>query len=100
MNVLKSYMFKDKDPVIDVIRTLVQIMAGGRNNLAPTIRQISEDSGVSVGCMYNWFYGATRSPRWSHVAAVAAVLGAPVQVGREIVGRKRADLKLVRGGKA
>ena len=64
----KSYNFKDKDPVIDHLRTLVQ-------DSGASYQELRDQSGVSTSCMYGWFNGKTRRPTHAAVAAVAAVLG-------------------------
>lgn len=64
----KTYVFKDKDPVIDELRTIVQ-----DHNVA--YAQISEGSGVSVTCLHNWFHGATRRPQSASVEAVGRFFG-------------------------
>ena len=50
MGFYKSYSFKDKDPVIDQLRTLQQ-------DAGLTYKQLSDYSGVSVGTFRNWFNG-------------------------------------------
>jgi transcriptional regulator with XRE-family HTH domain len=64
----KTYSFKDKDPVIDRLRTMIQ-----KEGL--TYSEIAELSGVSVQTMYNWFDGAVRKPQYATVCAVAGALG-------------------------
>ena len=64
----KSYRFLDKDPIIDRMRTMVQ--DSGASHM-----DIHNESGVSVGCLNGWFYGATRRPQYATIAAVAHVLG-------------------------
>jgi len=64
----KSYNFKDKDPVIDRLCTIVQ-------DTGASYRQIHDQSGVSTSCLYGWFNGKTRRPTHAAVAAVAAVFG-------------------------
>ena len=64
----KSYNFKDKDPIIDHLRTIVA-------DSGATYQQISEASGVSTSCLYAWFHGATRRPSYAAVAAAAGALG-------------------------
>lgn len=64
----KTYVFQDKDPVIDELRTIVQ-----DHNVA--YAQISEGSGVSVTCLRNWFHGATRRPQSASVEAVGRFFG-------------------------
>lgn len=72
----KSYNFKDKDPVIDELRTIVQ-------DSGSSYRAINQASGVSTSCLYNWFAGPTRRPSHAAVAAVAAVLGYELQFIRK-----------------
>lgn len=79
----KSYNFREKDPVIDELRTLVR-------DAGASYREINNESGVSTGCLYGWFNGATRRP--SH-AAVAAVAGA---LGYEMTFTKRAGAKVIK----
>jgi transcriptional regulator with XRE-family HTH domain len=64
----KSYAFKDKDPVIDRLRTMIQ-------KEGMSYSEVSEASGVSVQTFYNWFDGATKKPQWATVCAVAYALG-------------------------
>ena len=64
----KTYMFKEKDPVIDQMRTIVQ--DSGMKQTA-----IHEASGVSTACMNAWFHGATRRPQFATVNAVARACG-------------------------
>ena len=64
----KTYVFRDKDPVIDHLRTVVQ-QDGCRR------AKIAEDSGVSATTLSNWFEGTTRRPQFATVAAVARSMG-------------------------
>jgi hypothetical protein len=64
----RSYNFKEKDPVIDELRTIIQ-------DQGVTYKQVNEASDVSTSCMYGWFNGATRRPSHAAVAAVASALG-------------------------
>jgi hypothetical protein len=64
----KSYNFKDKDPIIDQLRTIV-------SDAGATYREINHASGVSVSAIYNWFEGPTCRPTHAAVAAVAAAFG-------------------------
>lgn len=64
----KSYNFKDKDPIIDQMRTMVQ-------DSGMSYRDIHDASGVSVSCLNQWFNGVTRRPTYAAVVAVIAVLG-------------------------
>jgi transcriptional regulator with XRE-family HTH domain len=64
----KSYVFVDKDPIIDEVRTIVQ-MSGA------TYKKIEEDSGVTSATLRAWFQGKTRKPQAATLNAVARVLG-------------------------
>ena len=63
----RTYMFKEKDPMIDKIRTVVE--ASGESYL-----DIHESSGVSTTTLYNWFHGETRRPQFASLNAVARAL--------------------------
>jgi DNA-binding phage protein len=63
----KSYMFRDKDPVIDVLRTV-------KEDKKVKTTDISADSGVSTTTIHNWFRGKTRRPQFATVAAVARAM--------------------------
>jgi DNA-binding phage protein len=64
----KSYLFKDKDPVIDELRTMVQESGDSYTDL-------HDSSGVSTNTLYNWFKGETRRPQFATVMAVTRALG-------------------------
>lgn len=64
----KSYSFKDKDPIIDRMRTIVQ-------NSGESYGSISNMSGVSSTCINNWFNGPTKRPQHASLMAVARALG-------------------------
>jgi hypothetical protein len=64
----RSYVFKDKDPVIDILRTAVQ-------DSGKSYTDINADSGVAASTMANWFGGAVKRPQFATVNAVARALG-------------------------
>ena len=66
IKIYKSYSFRDKDPVIDQLRT----MAKNTRYI-----DISLKSGVSTTTLYNWFGGTTRRPQSATVEAVGRALG-------------------------
>lgn len=72
----KSYNFKDKDPIIDTMRTIVQ-------NSGVTYRDIQDASGVSTSCLWGWFNGATRRPSHAAIVAVAHSLGYQITITRQ-----------------
>jgi hypothetical protein len=68
LGVYKSYVFRDKDPVIDTMRTWVQ-------DSKKSYTDIHANSGVAVATMRGWFHGKTRRPNFCTVAATARALG-------------------------
>lgn len=74
LKLYKTYMFRDKDPVIDAVRTVVE------DSKKPW-SQISEESGVSRQTMRNWFLGDTRRPQFATVAAVVSACGFSIRIG-------------------
>ena len=68
LRMYKSYSFKDKDPIIDKLRTVIQ-------DAGVSYSEIEAKSGVSVQTLYNWFGGATRRPQFATAMAVARSLG-------------------------
>jgi transcriptional regulator with XRE-family HTH domain len=79
LRLYKSYVFIDKDPVIDVVRTAMQDAKA-----RPAV--VARDSGVSPTTLGNWFHGRTRRPQFATVAAVAGALGKPIRFGnREVL---------------
>ena len=69
----KSYLFRDKDPVIDQVRTAVE-------DSGMTFKEIHDASDVSTSTVYNWFYGNTRRPQFATVEAVARACGQTFQM--------------------
>lgn len=66
--VYRSYSFKDKDPVIDRIRTMVK-------DEGLSYGEIHVISGVSDTTLRNWFDGETKKPQYATIAAVTSSLG-------------------------
>lgn len=93
----KSYNFVDKDPVLDLVRAIVE-------DSHKTVKSVCEDSGVSTTTVYHWFNGKTRRPMFSTIAAVSRACGKDVRIGgTEVVsaapekkkrGRKRRSAAL------
>lgn len=75
----RSYMFRNKDPIIDKMRTLI-----ADNDITHT--RISELSGVSTTTLYNWFGGKTRRPQFASLNAVARTMDCELAL-RKINGR-------------
>lgn len=64
----RSYMFVDKDPIIDCIRT-------ARSEKKLSYTQLHEKSDVAVATVRNWEHGKTRSPMFKTVMAVINAMG-------------------------
>jgi hypothetical protein len=70
------YDFKAKDPVIEILLSLVNLeMRVSSRAFDAVLRSVAENSGVSYGCLLGWFYGATISPRFCNIQRVAHALG-------------------------
>jgi len=76
MKIYQSYMFKDKDPEIDRLRTEVQKANGGSNRIAHAhLAQIEKDGGPSASTMRAWFFGKTLRPNNATIEAAGRALG-------------------------
>jgi len=65
----KSYVFKDRDPILDVLAT-------ARADEGVTFKETHARSGVSTSTLRNWERGKTRRPQFATVVAVARTYGA------------------------
>ena len=74
----RTYVFRNKDPIIDKLRTVV-------DDSKQSYSLIAESSGVSATTIYNWFHGKTRRPQFATLNAVARSLG------RELTLTERMD---------
>lgn len=72
LKIYRSYNFRDKDPVIDKVRTIVE-------DSGESYKTIHEESDVSVTTLWNWFEGATKRPQFATVNAVGRALGYELQ---------------------
>jgi hypothetical protein len=61
----KTYVFKERDPIIDDTLALIDT----------TFADISRRSGVAAGTLTNWKKGRTRRPQFCTVAAVGGAAG-------------------------
>ena len=75
----KTYMFKNKDPAIDQLRTAMQ-------DEAMSYKDIYIASGVTVSTLRNWFTGSTRRPQHATIMAVARAMGRDYRLVK--IGRK------------
>ena len=65
----KTYLFKDKDPVIaDLHRWILDSKY--------SYEDVAARSGVTVTTLQRWFYGATKKPQFATLQAVARAVGA------------------------
>lgn len=101
-----SYNFKEHDPVIDIVRTCIEIYATTNNmSMGAAIKRVCRDatygSGrvVHPGTVYNWFSGTTKYPRFCNVVAVVHATGREVRVDAQGMGT-RARFKVIKGGRA
>lgn len=68
MRASDSYLFHDKHPLIDVLRTRMQ-------DEGVSYETISQKTGVSVSTLVHWFDGTTRNPHSVTLNQVAAYFG-------------------------
>lgn len=80
LKLYKSYSFKDKDPVIDIVRTMVE-------DEGKSYREIAMGSGVSHTTLNNWFNGKTKRPQYATIMAVARSMGYKLEWSREANGK-------------
>jgi hypothetical protein len=64
----KSYLFIDKDPVIDALRGEISIQK-------IKLKQIADNGGPTYSTLHNWFSGNTRRPQFATVMATVRTLG-------------------------
>lgn len=67
----KSYLFTDKDPVIDAFRT-------ARSDSKMTYKQIRDEGGPTVSTLRGWEHGKVRRPQFATVAAAVRTVGKSV----------------------
>jgi hypothetical protein len=69
-NHYRTYRFVDKNPVIDKVRTLLE-----DEGLMTDLNAAHEISGVGTATLRAWFFGDTKNPFHSTVAALTSSLG-------------------------
>lgn len=74
MKLYKSYVFRDKDPAIDELRTLIQRENKGKLTYTE-LRHIEMSGGPSITCMNNWFFGTTKRPQSATLEAAGRAIG-------------------------
>lgn len=70
--VYKSYMFRNKDPVIDELRTVFKD-EGLLNSKG--FKAVQGRGAAKAGTYRNWFNGTTRRPQFASIQATAKALG-------------------------
>lgn len=76
------HLLKEKDPIIDLMRTEAQ-RQGTKGDLSKgQIMALSRRSGVSDGAIRNWFFGDTLRPQSLSSRFVMAALGIDVRYYR------------------
>lgn len=70
----KAYVFRDKDPVIDELRTLIEDHYGKRVSYTE-LRKIHASGGPTITAMGAWFFGATLRPQSATVEAAGRAIG-------------------------
>jgi len=95
----KSYVFKDRDPVIDAFAAL-------RADAKMTYTQVRNQGGPTTTTLSNWERGKTKRPQHATIAAAASAVGATgimFNGGKPYfitsVVKKATHLRLVAGGK-
>lgn len=73
LGVYKAYNFRNKDPVIDQLRTMVKDTYGKLDSKA--LRQIQEAGGPTASCMSAWFHGKTMRPQNPSTEAAGRAMG-------------------------
>jgi DNA-binding phage protein len=76
----RTYSFRGKDPVLKLLHDAIAVSG-------MTWGEVAEASGVNIGTLYAWFHGATISPRFATLQAVA------IAIHREL---RLADTKVIK----
>lgn len=76
-----GYRWRDKDPIIDLIHTLI-------DDSGEKVKSIAEKSGVSPGTIHNWIGGKTKKPQ---AVTVKHVLHA---IGYDLAVQKRSNRRV------
>jgi len=72
--IYQSYMFRDKDPVIDELRSMVEDTYGHRVN-HKSLAAVTQAGGPSISCMNAWFFGKTKRPVNPTIEAAGRAMG-------------------------
>lgn len=87
-NTKQLYQFKDKDPIIDLLRTLIETRSQMEGvTFRKVLVMIDEESNGEIkhATLYGWFNGPTMYPRYATVArlylAMRAYCRRPLSIG-------------------
>jgi transcriptional regulator with XRE-family HTH domain len=80
----KTYNFVDKDPVVDLLRTIIK-------ETGMSYKEIADKSGVSQGTLMRWFYGDVRRPQHATIMAVTRAMGYDMKMTRVVGPRLVVD---------
>lgn len=75
MRIYQAYVFVNKDPAIDAIRTIMQDHFGKRNLARADYKEVEEQGGPSAGTVKQWFEGKTRRPQNATLEAAGRAIG-------------------------
>lgn len=67
----KSYLFVDKDPIMDAWAT-------ARSDAKMTYKEVQENGGPTVSTLRSWEHGNTRRPQFATIAAAVKTVGKTV----------------------
>ena len=71
------YNFIDKDPIFDRLKSII-------DGHGLTLKDVADESGMSVGTLRRWFYGDSRNAYFSSIVRV-------------VIALRRWDFKLIDG---
>lgn len=86
----KTYSFKNKDPIIDLLRTALR-------DSGKSYWDVQRETNVSASCLWNWFEGETKRPSFAAVKAVAECLGCELELKFPGHRANRPKLRVVGG---
>lgn len=75
MKTYGAYLFRDKDPSIDLLRTQLQRSNGGGPITSKMLRKLAANGGPTTSCMAAWFFGKTQRPQNATIEAAGRAAG-------------------------
>jgi hypothetical protein len=93
MSRANDYRHIDKDPVLDLLRTVAQEIDPELKN--SFLEKLSHESGISASTLYSWWKGDTKRPQHLTVKFVALALNCRLKLvrddGREVRGKRNEE---------